>query len=129
MKKLLISIMGLVIIFTLLFQYFPIASFATNFDTGYYDPNNNHAQNGSVNVGNTAATIVGTVLTVVQWAGAAVAIIMLVTLGAKYLYGGVDEKSTIKKSTVGYAIGAGIFFGGTVLVSVIKNFILESMRK
>ena len=126
MKKVLISIAGLLLLFVLIFQFIPIQSIAAgNFDTGYYDPNNNHADGA---VGKTTATILGTALTAVQWAGTAIAVIMLITLGAKYLSGGVDDKSTVKKNTIAYAIGAGIFFGGTILVSIIKNFVLGNLK-
>lgn len=127
MKRVFISIFCFLIIFTLLFQVFPIKSNAVNngnFTTAYYDPSNDHSGDG----GKSAGKILAAGLSLVQWAGVAVAIIMLLTLGVKYLSGGVDDKSTVKKNTVTYVIAAGIFFGGSVLVTIIKTFVLGTLK-
>lgn len=126
MKKIFISIFCFLIIFSLFFQIFPQISYATNsnFETSVYDPNNNHAGTP----GNAVAKITTTVLTFVQIAAGAVSIIMIVTLGVKYMTGSVESKADVKNNTVTFVIGAIIAFSATTLATIIKNFVLGNLK-
>lgn len=125
MKKVLISIFCFLIIFTIFFQIFPQFAYATNpnFDTGVYDPGNDH----SGTPGNTVAKIVGTALTFVQIVAAGISVVMLITLGVKYMTGSVEAKADVKNNTVTYAIGAGIAFGATAIATIVKQFVLKNL--
>ena len=64
----------------------------------------------------------GSLLGVVQAVGYAVALIMLVVLGIKYMYSSPDEKATIKDKAIIYVIGAVVIFGSSSLVGIIGRW-------
>jgi len=125
MKRVLISIFCFLIMMVLLSQCFPNISYGDNFDTSPYSPSTDLAREA----GTPVIQILGAALTAVQYTGVAIAIIMMLILGAKYLSGGVDDKATVKKNTISYVIAAGIFFGGSIIVTIIKKFALGTFSE
>ena len=85
---------------------------------------------GSANpVGAAAVTkIISAVLTVVRTAGAAIAIIMLMTIAAKYIIASAGDRADIKKYAVNYIIGALILFGTTGILGIVQNFVNETIK-
>ena len=127
MKRVLISIFCFLVMMVLLSQCFPYLSYAlsSNYSTSDYSPSADLAGDA----GTPVIQILGAALTAVQYTGVAIAIIMMLILGAKYLSGGVDDKATVKKNTISYVIAAGIFFGGSVIVTIIKKFALKTFSE
>lgn len=72
--------------------------------------------------------IIAAVLGVVRTAGAAVAIIMLMTIAAKYIMASAGDRADIKKYAVNYVIGAIILFGTTGILGVVQNFVNNSVK-
>ena len=72
-------------------------------------------------VGEMADVIIG----VIQVIGVAVAIIMLIMLGIKYVSAAPSEKADIKKSAVIYVVGAVLLFGASLVLSLVKNLISD----
>lgn len=86
--------------------------------------------NGTANpTGSTAITkIISAVLGVVRTVGAAVAIIMLMTIAAKYIMASAGDRADIKKYAVNYVIGAIILFGTTGILGIVQNFVNTSIK-
>lgn len=61
------------------------------------------------------------VLGMVQVVAVAVAVIMLVVLGVKYMSAAPSDKADIKKSATGYIVGAVLLFGATGVLQIIKS--------
>ena len=125
MKRVFLSIFCFLIIFMVLIQCFPNISNALDpYDTSPF----NVGEDSSEDAGNVAAKITGMILTMVQVGGVGVAIISMLTLGGKYLMGSVEDKADVKKNTVTYVIAAGISFGGTIIVTIIKSFVMGNLK-
>lgn len=125
MKKIFISIFCFLIIFLLLFQCFPNISRA--FDP--YDTSPFSAKEDSANeAGDIAANLTGMILSMIQVGGVGLAIITLIVLAVKYMTGSIEDKVEVKKNSVTYVIAAGIFFGGTIIVTIIKNFVFGNLE-
>ena len=88
------------------------------------------AFNGTSNpVGASAITkIISAVLGVVRTAGAAIAIIMLMTIAAKYIMASAGDRADIKKYAVNYVIGAIILFGTTGILGIVQEFVNASVK-
>ena len=71
---------------------------------------------------NTAATIAGQILGIVQVIGIAVAVIMLIVLAIKYIGSAANEKAEIKKHAVVYIVGAVLLFGAAGILQLIRGF-------
>ena len=72
--------------------------------------------------------IISAVLGVVRTVGAAVAIIMLMTIAAKYIMASAGDRADIKKYAVNYVIGAIILFGTTGILGIVQNFVNTSIK-
>lgn len=85
--------------------------------------------NGSTSgEGRTAVTqIISSVLGVVRTIGAAVAVIILMTIAGKYIIASAGDRADIKKYAMNYVIGALILFGATGILSIVKNFVDSSL--
>lgn len=62
------------------------------------------------------------ILTIITNIGVAVSVIMLATLGIKYMLGSVEEKAEYKQSLIPYVVGAFILFGITGFVKILIIF-------
>ena len=85
---------------------------------------------GSSNVTGSGAIvkIISAVLSVVRTVGAAIAIIMLMTIAAKYITASAGDRADIKKYAVNYIIGAIILFGTTGILGIVQNFVKTSIK-
>lgn len=72
--------------------------------------------------------IISAVLGVVRTAGAAVAVIILMTIAAKYIMASAGDRADIKKYAVNYVIGAIILFGAAGILGVVQNFVKASVK-
>lgn len=72
--------------------------------------------------------IISAVLGVVRTAGAAVAIIMLMTIAAKYIMASAGDRADIKKYAVNYVVGAIILFGTTGILGIVQDFVNTSVK-
>lgn len=67
------------------------------------------------------SNIVGRILGFVQIIGSAVAVIMIVVLGIKYMVGSAEEKAEYKKTMVPYVVGAVCIFGASTIANAVYN--------
>ena len=63
------------------------------------------------------------IMSVLKIVGVAVAVIMLMALGLKYMSGGASEKAEYKKSMIPFLIGALVLIVGPQLVGIIYNLV------
>ncbi len=63
------------------------------------------------------------IISVLKIVGVAVAVIMLMALGLKYMSGGASEKAEYKKSMIPFLIGALVLIVGPQLVGIIYNLV------
>lgn len=70
-------------------------------------------------------TIIGMVLDVVRLIGASIAVIMLMTIGAKYMVASSGDRADIKKYAFNYVIGAVILFAASGILTALKNTIIK----
>lgn len=77
--------------------------------------------------GSSAATsILSSILSIVRTIGAAVAVVILMTIGAKYLVASAGDRADIKKYAINYVIGAIILFAASGILSIVKGFVDSS---
>lgn len=72
--------------------------------------------------------ILSAVLSIIRNAGVAIAVVVLMTIGAKYIVASAGDRADIKKYAINYVIGALILLGATGILSVIKTIIDESLQ-
>lgn len=68
------------------------------------------------------ATMASTILGVIQWAGYAIAVGMLLYIGIKYMMSAANEKANLKQVLINYFIGALIVAGVTTIFTGIVEF-------
>ena len=114
--KKLIVIISIIMLVCIFFAYNSV--FASEVD-GFIDTiQNNYGTEGMSTVQN----IIGTVINLVRIVGSAVAVIILLVIGTKYIIASAGERADIKKYALNYVIGAIIFLSGATIVYLIKNF-------
>lgn len=83
-----------------------------------YDPT---GWSANENVSSDMEDIVGNVLGFVQILGSAIAVIMIVVLGIKYMVGSVEEKADYKKTMIPYAVGAICIFAASNIAKMVYD--------
>ena len=94
----------------------------TNFSFGTDATNINEFTGKTTSVANNAGEAFNSVFSIIQVIGIAVAVIMLIVLGIKYMVSSVSDRAEIKKHAVVYVVGAILLFGASGIVEIIKNF-------
>ena len=113
-KKVLIGIVTLLVVAVLFATIAPV--FAVENPQDYFTPN---TQTGTAtNFQNAGGTIIG----LVQIIGTAVAIVMLIWLGIKYVIAAPEEKAEIKKGAFIYVIAAVFIFAASNIVKIVADF-------
>lgn len=69
--------------------------------------------------------IIGMVLDVVRLVGAAVAVVMLMTIAAKYMIASSGDRADIKKYAFNYVIGAIILFAASGILTIVRDTITK----
>ena len=118
MKKILVTLITAIFVVTIAYSivYSVFAEDAGNFDLGVHETGKTVAEAKTA-----VETLTGTILAVFRYAGAGIAVISLVVIGAKYLYASPGEKADYKKNLMVYTIGGlGMFSVGTIL-KIIKD--------
>lgn len=63
----------------------------------------------------------GVIIGILQWVGSAVAVIMVVVNGIKYMTGSIEEKAEYKKAFIYYLIGGILVFSAVNILSWVYN--------
>lgn len=88
-----------------------------------YDPT---GWSANENVSSDMEDIVGNVLGFVQILGSAIAVIMIVVLGIKYMVGSVEEKAEYKKTMIPYAVGAICIFAASNIAKMVYDAVTSN---
>lgn len=71
-------------------------------------------------VGGIASTV-SVILAIITWAGAAIAVGMLMFIGIKYVTASPDGKAEIKKTAIIYVLGAILIFSASAILGIIRT--------
>ena len=82
--------------------------------------------NANENVSSDMEDIVGNVLGFGQILGSAIAVIMIVVLGIKYMVGSVEEKAEYKKTMIPYAVGAICIFAASNIAKMVYDAVTSN---
>lgn len=66
-----------------------------------------------------------TILGIIQYVGAGVAVIATLLLAMRYMYSSPDDKAEIKRKLMPFIIGGVLVFGATSLVKIVETFVGE----
>lgn len=80
------------------------------------EPNSNIGDNNAIK--DTGKTI----LNIIRIIGIAIAVIMVIVLGIKYMQSAPNEKADIKNTAIMFIVGAVIFFAATGILGIIKDW-------
>lgn len=105
-----------------------LTAFSLGVSTIYANPVDGFNPNLNTKAAETVTNISQNVLGIIQVAGTAIAIGMLLFLGIKYVKAAPDEKANIKQSSVIYIIGAIILFAAVNIVKIIYDFSQEAIK-
>ena len=114
MKKFLVTF--IIAIILMVIGYSAVYSVFANDNFSLTDHDTEATTTGYTEAKDAVETITGTILAVLRYAGAGIAMISLVLIGAKYLYASPGEKADYKKNLLVYTVGGiGMFSVGTIL--------------
>lgn len=80
------------------------------------------AQQANSQTTSEVSKIFGNIANILTTVGIAIAVIVLVVLGIKYMIGSASEKAEYKKTMIPYIIGALLIAGASAIVRVIFSF-------
>ncbi len=124
MKKVCVKIFSILLVVMLLISVINVGVEASTADTI-----KSTFSGGTDGPGREPATkILSAVLSVVRTVGAAVAIVVLMTIGAKYIIASAGDRADIKKYAMNYVIGAIILLGASGILSVVKSFVDQALQ-
>lgn len=83
------------------------------------DPSQYKPDQESSDTARTIENITSNILTLITDVGIVVSVIMLGTIGIKYIIGSVEERAEYKEAVAPYLIGAMLLFGITTFVKII----------
>lgn len=70
--------------------------------------------------------VIATILDIVRTIGVAIAVIILMAVACKYIIASSGDRADIKKYAFNYIVGALILFGTSTIITIVKNFIVDS---
>lgn len=117
MKKI-ATILFVVVVCMMLFNFMTCQVFADNFDLNAFDTEPGQAAGMKNLVNDTAVTAIS----VMRIVCVTIAIVILLTISMKYMMSAPGDRADIKKHAVHYVIGAFILFGVTGILSILDNF-------
>lgn len=117
-KKILIVSLLIIILFGALSVFNPV--FAKDADDSSIDPAT--AWSPDTTHSGKLQSIPDKIIGFVQIVGSAIAVIMIIVLGIKYMMGSAEEKAEYKKTMIPYLIGAICIFAGANIASAIYSF-------
>lgn len=130
-KRVLLKFFCIVILSVVFFTNFVIISEAATSPKTADDYLGPFSGNGGTNSGETAGQTeikkyLNRVIGVIQVIGVFTAVVMLISLGVKYMYASPGDKAQIKNHLTVYVIGACVMFGAAGILQILKDFFLEA---
>lgn len=109
----------LIVSFLVVFMFASLLAWSPVFAEGY-DPTN---WSGNTSGASDMSSVVGKIIGFVQIIGSALAVIMLIVIGIKYMIGSAEEKAEYKKTLLPYVIGAILIFAASNIAGIVYDFI------
>lgn len=116
MKKILISLLSIMLIFCIIYTFSDLFAVNAFTYTGTYDGTITDVGGADATIGKVTSTI----LEAVRYAGYGISLIMLTYIFIKYMLSGASEKAEVKKNLIPFAIGAIVLFAASSIVSILK---------
>lgn len=117
-------------IFSMITIFICIISIVTTVFGGELDPEAiiaSRTYGGSGQGVDTLYALGNTILGIIRYISAGVAVIATLVLAIKYMYTSPDEKAEIKKKLIPFIIGGVLIFGATYIVKIVETFVGEIM--
>ncbi len=70
-----------------------------------------------------ATKLIANIIVLFRVVGVGIAIIMLMCLAAKFIWGSVEQKAQVKNHIIVYVTGAAVFFTSSKLLGLLQDFI------
>ena len=67
--------------------------------------------------------LIANIIALFRVAGVGIAIIILMYLAGKFMWGSVEQKAEVKKYLIVYVTGAAVFFTASALLGLLQDFI------
>lgn len=122
MEKILKFSLTLILVFSVLFGVFDLASEASYSEQMVTLLNESESYNDTTGTVDKVNNITATVITAVRIVGITVAIVMLLVVAMKYMTAAPGDKADIKKSAIQYVVGAIVLFAVTGILGIISQF-------
>ena len=118
-KKIIIKVIAVICVLVCCISIASISNAVSTSDVEAFKGSDSPTGSGAVQ------TIIGMVLDVVRLAGAAIAVVMLMTVAAKYMIASSGDRADIKKYALNYVIGAIILFAASGILTMIRDTITK----
>ena len=121
MKKKLILKVIIILTTFIVISMFNNYSFATNnFDFGNFEN-----QTASSQLKSPVETVMGGIISALRIIFTAIAFIILMSIGIKYISASPGERAELKKSAVQYVVGAIVLFGASGILTILQEAIIN----
>lgn len=121
-NKLILKVIIVVFVTFLAFSMFNNISLATGSN---FDFENFENQTASEELMSPVKTVMGGIIAVMRIVFTAIAFIIIMYMGIKYISSAPGERAELKKSAVQYVIGAIILFGAAGILTVLQDVIIR----
>lgn len=120
-KKFVISLFAFLLFITVLFNSYNVN--ATGFSKAPlsgFDKTRDELKLGEVT--GTMDKLTATIMTIARTVSVAIAIVMLLVIGMKYMISSPGDRADIKKHAIAYVVGAFILFGVSGILTILLTF-------
>lgn len=121
-KKLILNVIMAACIIFLLVSMFNNISLAAD---GNFDFSNFENQTASAQLMSPVEKVMGGIISVMRIVFTAIAFIILMFMGIKYISAAPGDRAEIKKSSIQYVIGAVILFGAAGILTLLQDVIIK----
>lgn len=125
LKKVIICILMFSLLLTIIFSNFQITNAATGLSKGDFTTFDKDKGAVSADVTGKVDKVIATVITLTRTITVAIAMVILLVIGMKYMIASPGDRADIKKHAVAYVIGAFILFGASGILTILLEFSKE----
>lgn len=134
MKRKVFNVILVLVLFS--FIVIPIKSLAVDLDLDKLTNSNTYngsssssgIQDGLDETEKISSRLISNFIVLFRVVGLGIAIIILMSLAAKFIWGSIEQKVEVKKHLINYVVGAGVFFTASILLGMLQDFILANLK-
>lgn len=97
-------------------------------DPSTYQQGNAEIDAGLAKTEKFSTRLISNFFVIYKVAGVGIAIIILMVMGAKFMWGSVEQKAEVKKHLIVYVTGAVVFFASAFIVGILQDFIIANLK-